>query len=83
MDESSGIKDRVLGFVDAHPRIMLSAVLAVIVLVVIYYFYSHGYGRKAGFRGGGAGKKDHASANDELDSLIESIHAKQKRCRGQ
>ncbi len=80
MEGISDTKDKVMGFIDSHPRILLIVVVALIVVMITFYLYSNGYINKSNFKGRKLGKQSADSpGEDELDRLIDSIHEKQKR----
>jgi len=78
MDGVNNVKTKAMEFVDAHPRILLIAVAVLVIIILVFYLHSRGYLSKAAFKGRKGGRSN-MSPDEELDSLIESIHEKQKR----
>lgn len=74
-------KIKIFEFAENHPNILLGVISMLVVIIVIMYLNSRGYG--VGLGGVCAKKKKKESMNDEeeVDDLIESIHKKQKAGR--
>ena len=79
MESVNNVKGKVMDYVDAHPRILLITVTVLIIILLVFYLHTHGYISKSGFKGKKGGRRGNMSPDEELDSLIESIHEKQKR----
>lgn len=82
MESVNNVKSKAMEFVDAHPRILLITVAVLMVIILVFYMHSRGYLTKAGFKGKKSGRRENMSPDEELDSLIESIHDKQKKKGG-
>jgi hypothetical protein len=75
-----GIKHKVLDFAEHHPYVLLAVISVLVIIIIIMYLNSRGYG-VMGFQGKRTGRKKKEALNDdeEVDELIASIHKKQKR----
>lgn len=74
----NSVKTNAINFIDNHPRILLLVVSIFVIIILVFYMHTNGYLAKVGFKGK-KGNRKNMSTDEELDSLIESIHEKQKR----
>lgn len=77
MNDTEPKKNRVLEFAENHPYILLAVIFVLIILIIVIYFINHR--TESSQRRKSCKKKDPLDSEEEMDDLIESIHAKQRK----
>lgn len=78
--DGSGIKNKVFEFAESHPYILLAVISVLVIIIIVMYLSSRGYGMGLeSLKGKKSKRKEPLNDDEEVDDLIESIHKKQKK----
>lgn len=75
------VKNKVFEFAENHPYILLAIISVLVIIVIVMYLNSRGYGI-GGMQGFKKKRKEPLNDEEEVDELIDSIHKKQRAKRG-
>ena len=81
--EGETIKHRVVAFAEQHPQLLLVGFCALLIILIGFVASTRGWGVSSITKLYKTKKTEPCSVDDELDELIDSIHAKQARRKPQ